>query len=260
MGQKSPGSPSGWTSPSPRQLTDQLLGFIFTMAKPPDQDSEVEGKVVAVAEGNTEDVGIIEEEEAITEMIDTTTEDLPHLVDTMREDMIVTINMTEITTVHHGTERTLAIMTITTETGILGTTTTTGRGTGTTRTGTGVRTGTGTTGTGSRTGTTGHPGTTTRETGTMTEGMTDTPHHITTPAAVGDLHLLDLHHQGDQIIRGSTQEHQFWLLIYHPYIFITISHFKYDSIGGCIFFLNHFMISMPKNNPVNVKFNFAAPN
>lgn len=235
MGQKLPGSPSGWTSPSPRQLTVPLLGFTFTMARPPDQDSEVEGIVVAVAVGNTEDVGIIEEEEAITEMIDTTTGDLPHPADTMREDMTVMINMTEITTVHHGTGRSLAIMTITTETGILGTTTT-GRGTGTTRTGTGGRTGTGTTGTGSRTGTTDHPGTTTRGTGTMTGGMTDTPHHITTPAAVGDHHLLDLHHLGDQIIRGSTEEHQFWFLIYHPYIFITISHFNYDSIGSCIFF------------------------
>merc|ERR1719189_2812777 len=149
-------------------------------------------------------------------MIDTTTEDLPHLVDTMREDMTVMINMTEITTVHHGTGRSLAIMTITTEIGILGTITT-GRGTGTTRTGTG-----------GRTGTTDHPGTTTRETGTMTEGMTDTPHHITTPAAVGDHHPLDLHHQGDQIIRGSTEEQQFWFLIYHPYIFITISHFNHE--------------------------------
>ena len=29
-------------------------------------------------------------------------------------------------------------------------------------------------------------------------------------------------------------------LILHPYIFITISHFKYDSIGSCIFFLKFF--------------------
>jgi len=204
------------------------------MARLPDQASEDEETVVAEAEVNTEDVGIIEEEEAITEMIDITIEDLPHPVDTTIEAMTDMINMTVITTVHHGIGRSLDIMTIITETGIPGTITT-GRGTGTTRTGTGGRTGTGRTGTGSRIDTTGPPETTTRGTGTMTGDMTDTPHHTTTPAAVGDHHLLDPHHQGDQTIRESTEE-QIWFLIYHPYIFITISHLKYDSIGSCIFF------------------------
>jgi len=190
---------------------------------------------VAVAEENTGGVGIIEEEEVITEMIDTMTGDLPHPVDTMIEDMIVMINMTVITTVHLGTGRNPDTMTIITETGILGTTTT-GRGTGTTRTGTEGRTGTEMTGTGSQTGTTGHPETTTRGTGTMTEDMTDTLHHITTPAAAGGRHLPDLPHPGGQTTRGLTEEQQLWFLTYHPYIFITISHFKYDILGAAFSF------------------------
>merc|ERR1719438_268651 len=123
----------------------------------------------------------------------------------MIEVMIAMTNMTEITTVHHATGRSLAIMTTITETGIPGTITT-GRGTGTTKTGTGGKTGTGTTGTGSLIGMTGHPETTMRGTGTTTGDMTDTLLHIITPAAAGDHLLLALHHLGDQTIKASTKQ------------------------------------------------------
>jgi len=199
-----PDSLSELTFPLLRQLTAPHQGFTSTMARPLDQDSEDEEKAVAVVEVNIEGVAITEEEEATIEMIDTTTEDLPHQVDTMIEVMIAMTNMTEIITVHHGTGRSLATMTTITETEIPGTITT-GRGTGTTKTGTGGRTGTGTTGTGSQIGTTGHPETTMRGTGTMTGDMTDTLLHITTPVAAGDHLLLDLHHLGDQTIKESTK-------------------------------------------------------
>ena len=44
-------------------------------------------------------------------------------------------------------------------------------------------------------------------------------------------------------------------LILHPYIFITISHFKYDSIGSCIFFLKFFNAEyVKKSGEFKIKF------
>ena len=89
--QKLPDSLSELTFPLLRQLTAPHQGFISTMARPLDLASEDEEKAVAVVEVNIEGVAITEEEEATIEMIDTTTEDLPHQADTMIEVVKIVI-------------------------------------------------------------------------------------------------------------------------------------------------------------------------
>jgi len=212
MARKLPDSQSVLTFPSQHRLTAQLLVFTSTTARPPDQGSEGEERAEeeeekeedVAGESTEEEENIEAEEEAITEMKDTTTGDLLHPVGIMTEVMTGTINMTVTTTDHQGTEKSLDTMTTTPGTETPGSR---GTGRGTMRTGTGGRTGTGArTGTGMWTGTRDHPGTFMRGTGTMTEGMRGIHHLTTTPAAVGDLPVQDLHHLGDQTTRAWDEE------------------------------------------------------